>query len=166
VFARLRRSRRLFVLLAVVGPGLITANADNDAGRQGRDDMAARIREQGAGVAAGAMLPKMFTEGIRDSTRKQAEQWMLEQPVEALVADLAAMRDRPDSTPVLGDIKVPVLVIAGDQDPIAPLADSEAMAAAIPGAKLVTVIGAAHLAPVEQPGQVSRALQEFFSRGA
>jgi Mn2+/Fe2+ NRAMP family transporter len=32
VFARLRRSRRLFVLLAVVGPGLITSNADNDAG--------------------------------------------------------------------------------------------------------------------------------------
>ena len=32
MFARLRRSRRLFVLLAVVGPGLITSNADNDAG--------------------------------------------------------------------------------------------------------------------------------------
>jgi NRAMP (natural resistance-associated macrophage protein)-like metal ion transporter len=32
VFARLRRSRRLFVLIAVVGPGLITSNADNDAG--------------------------------------------------------------------------------------------------------------------------------------
>jgi NRAMP (natural resistance-associated macrophage protein)-like metal ion transporter len=30
--ARLRRFRRLFILLAVVGPGLITSNADNDAG--------------------------------------------------------------------------------------------------------------------------------------
>jgi len=29
---RLRRFRRLFLLLAVVGPGLITSNADNDAG--------------------------------------------------------------------------------------------------------------------------------------
>lgn len=29
---RLRRFRRLFTLLAVVGPGLITSNADNDAG--------------------------------------------------------------------------------------------------------------------------------------
>ena len=29
---RLRRFRRLFVLLAVIGPGLITSNADNDAG--------------------------------------------------------------------------------------------------------------------------------------
>ena len=32
MFNRLRRSRRLFILLAVVGPGLITSNADNDAG--------------------------------------------------------------------------------------------------------------------------------------
>src|SRR5438105_4404389 len=30
--ARLRRSRRLFILLAVIGPGLITTNAGNDAG--------------------------------------------------------------------------------------------------------------------------------------
>src|SRR5438874_9190898 len=32
VLARLRRFRRLFILLAVIGPGLITANAGNDAG--------------------------------------------------------------------------------------------------------------------------------------
>ncbi len=32
LFGRLRRFRRLFILLAVVGPGLITSNADNDAG--------------------------------------------------------------------------------------------------------------------------------------
>ncbi len=32
ITARVRRSNRLFVLLAVVGPGLITSNADNDAG--------------------------------------------------------------------------------------------------------------------------------------
>lgn len=32
VLVRLRRFRRLFLLLAVVGPGLITSNADNDAG--------------------------------------------------------------------------------------------------------------------------------------
>jgi Mn2+/Fe2+ NRAMP family transporter len=32
VVGRLRRFRRLFILLAVLGPGLITSNADNDAG--------------------------------------------------------------------------------------------------------------------------------------
>src|SRR5438270_4422587 len=32
LFGRLRRFRRLFILLAVIGPGLITTNAGNDAG--------------------------------------------------------------------------------------------------------------------------------------
>lgn len=32
ILSRLRRFRRLFLLLAVIGPGLITSNADNDAG--------------------------------------------------------------------------------------------------------------------------------------
>lgn len=32
MFQRLRRYRRVFILLAVIGPGLITSNADNDAG--------------------------------------------------------------------------------------------------------------------------------------
>ena len=32
IIGRLRRFRRLFILLAVLGPGLITSNADNDAG--------------------------------------------------------------------------------------------------------------------------------------
>ena len=32
MLSRLRRFRRLFILLGVVGPGLITSNADNDAG--------------------------------------------------------------------------------------------------------------------------------------
>ena len=32
LLGRLRRFRRLFLLLAVIGPGLITSNADNDAG--------------------------------------------------------------------------------------------------------------------------------------
>src|SRR5437879_6660818 len=32
LLGRLRRFRRLFILLAVIGPGLITTNAGNDAG--------------------------------------------------------------------------------------------------------------------------------------
>lgn len=139
------------------------ANPDNDAGKQGRDALAARIRAEGAQVAAEAMLPRMFTEGVDEAVKSACEKWILEQPPASLAADLMAMRDRPDSTPMLGQISVPTLVIVGDQDPITPPADSEAMSAAIPGARLVPITGAAHLSPVEQPGLVNRALGEFLS---
>jgi pimeloyl-ACP methyl ester carboxylesterase len=73
------------------------------------------------------------------------------------------MRDRPDSTGFLPEIGIPALVVVGDRDVLTPPADSEAMAAAIPGAKLVTIPGAGHLAPMERPKAVAGALAEFFS---
>jgi 3-oxoadipate enol-lactonase len=139
------------------------ATADDDAGRRGRDDMAARIRQDGAKVAAEAMLPKMFTATVDARVRDEAEQWMLDQQPEALAADLLAMRDRPDSTTILPGITVPTLVIVGEEDPVTPPAASRAMVEAIPGAKLVTISDAAHLAPVERPEEVTGALRAFLS---
>ena len=138
------------------------ANADNEAGREGRDAMAAKIREQGPSVAAQAMLPKMFTGAVDDGVRREVEEWMLAQPAEALVADLAAMRDRPDSTPVLADIRVPTLVLVGDQDAITPLDAAQVLADGVAGARLVVITGAAHLAPIEQADQVNQALRDFL----
>jgi 3-oxoadipate enol-lactonase len=158
-FAFLRLFPKRVLSLALVDT---RANADNEAGRQGRDAMIARIKAEGPSVAAEAMMPKMFTEGVDPEVRTTAERWMLEEPAGTLVADLTAMRDRPDSTPMLGQVSVPTLVIVGDQDPITPPADSQAMADAIPGARMVTIEGASHLAPVEQPQQVSEALNEFL----
>jgi pimeloyl-ACP methyl ester carboxylesterase len=158
-FAFLRLFPRRVLSLALVDT---RANADNDPGRQGRDALIARIKAEGPGVAAEAMLPKMFTDAVDPELRATAQGWMLEQPANTLVADLTAMRDRPDSTSMLAQVSVPTLVIVGDQDPITPPADSQAMADAIPGAHLVTIEGASHLAPVEQPQQVSEALNEFL----
>ena len=138
------------------------ATADTDAGRAGRDEMAAKIREGGSRVAVEAMLPKMFTEGVDAAARAEIEQVMLAQPPGALVADLAAMRDRPDSTPGLAAIKAPVLVIVGEEDGITPPSDAQAIVDAVPGAKLVTVPGAAHLAPVEQASAVNEAIKSFI----
>jgi pimeloyl-ACP methyl ester carboxylesterase len=85
------------------------------------------------------------------------------QKPETLEADLAAMRDRPDSTEFLADVAVPTLVVVGSQDVLTPPADSERTSAAIPGARLVTVAGAGHLTPMERPKAVAEALSEFFA---
>jgi 3-oxoadipate enol-lactonase/4-carboxymuconolactone decarboxylase len=37
------------------------------------------------------------------------------------------------------------------------------MAEAIPGARLVKIAGAGHLAPMERPGAVAAALSDFFA---
>ncbi|NUW42024.1 bifunctional 3-oxoadipate enol-lactonase/4-carboxymuconolactone decarboxylase PcaDC [Nonomuraea rhodomycinica] len=58
----------------------------------------------------------------------------------------------------LGGIDVPTLVVAGRNDPATPPAHARELADGIPGATLVEVPGAAHLANVDQPGRVTAAL--------
>jgi pimeloyl-ACP methyl ester carboxylesterase len=83
-------------------------------------------------------------------------------PAAGLIAALAAMRDRPDARPLLPEIRVPTLVIAGSDDQLIPLAEARAMAEAIPGAQLAVIPDAGHLAPLEQSVNTSRVIREFL----
>ena len=139
------------------------AAPDTEAGRQGRDQMAADIDRRGAAAAVDAMLPKMLTDGAPAAMRDEVGEWMRAQAPAALVADVIAMRDRPDSTQTLAELDVPVLVIAGERDPIIPLTESEAMAAAARQGRLVVVENAAHLVPVEQPAAVNQAIRKHLA---
>jgi 3-oxoadipate enol-lactonase len=138
------------------------AAADSDEGRAGRDKLIAEVENRGAVAAAEAMLPKMFTDAVDPPLRAEAEGWMLQQPPAALVADLLAMRDRPDSAQTVARLSVPLLVVAGLQDPIIPVAEAEAIAETAVYGNLVVVDGASHLAPLEQPKLVNDALRQHL----
>jgi pimeloyl-ACP methyl ester carboxylesterase len=69
---------------------------------------------------------------------------------------------RPDSRPFLSAIEVPTLVLVGDSDPLTPPSCSLEIASAIRGARLKVVPGCGHLSPIEQPGEVTRALVEWI----
>ena len=57
---------------------------------------------------------------------------------------------------------MPTLVIVGAEDVLTPPAESEAMAAAIRGARLELVPRAGHLANLEQPDALNAALASFL----
>jgi pimeloyl-ACP methyl ester carboxylesterase len=141
------------------------ATADDDAGRTKRDETIAAVRTSGVAPVLEAMPAKLLSpEGFaRADLLERVQRIISRQKPETVEADLAAMRDRPDSTGSLSQISIPTLIVVGERDVLTPPADSEAMAAAIPGARLVTVPGAGHLAPMERPKAVAGALAEFFS---
>jgi 3-oxoadipate enol-lactonase len=64
----------------------------------------------------------------------------------------------------LSSISAPTLVIAGADDPATPPAKLEEIVSGIPGARLLVVEHAAHLANVEQPGIITSALVEHLER--
>ena len=62
----------------------------------------------------------------------------------------------------LSEIRVPTAIVTGDHDEAIKRGHTEYMARVIPGAKLVKIEGAGHLAPMEKPDEVAAALAEFF----
>jgi 3-oxoadipate enol-lactonase len=64
--------------------------------------------------------------------------------------------------PRLGEIKTPTRVLVGDQDAGTPPALARVIAAAIPGARLAIIPGAAHLSCIEQADTFNRLLLEFL----
>lgn len=75
---------------------------------------------------------------------------------------IQALIERPDATPVLPTIRCPTLVLVGRQDRWATLAQHEALAAAIPGARLEVIEDSGHFSPVERPAAVSAALLRWI----
>jgi len=67
-----------------------------------------------------------------------------------------------DAAPMLAEVRVPTLVIAGDRDLFVPVARSREMASGIPGAELLVVRGGSHAVLVEQPELIALAVEKFL----
>lgn len=141
------------------------ASADDETGRAKRDETIAAVRANGIAPIVESMPGKLLSpESLgRPDLLERVQRIISRHKPETIEADLVAMRDRPDSTAFLREISIPTLVVVGERDVLTPPSDSEAMAAAIPGARLVMIPGAGHLTPMERPKAVAEALGEFFS---
>ncbi len=70
--------------------------------------------------------------------------------------DAFDVRDR------LASIRVPTLVLSGDEDRLAPLKYGEFLATAVPGAVLKIMHGAGHAAMLEKPTEVNNVIASFI----
>lgn len=81
---------------------------------------------------------------------------------EALVAVQAGLATRPDSVPTVSTIQVPVMAIAGGEDPTTTPAEMEAYKAAPGGCEFHLLPDAGHFAAYEQPQKVARLMAEWL----
>jgi 3-oxoadipate enol-lactonase len=171
VFAGLSMGGYVCLALARMAPerlrGLILIDtretADTDEARKGRYESIEKVRKAGVQPVVDSMLPKMLTGAAPQEMRDRVREIMSSSSREGVIAALTAMATRPDSTGVLPRIKVPTLVLVGEQDTITPPADAERMVKAIPGARLVRIADAAHLSNYEQAAEVNRVCGAFIS---
>jgi 3-oxoadipate enol-lactonase len=76
--------------------------------------------------------------------------------------DVLMLRLEPPASERLGDVKVPTLVLTGDDDVADIHRIADRLAAGIPGAERATIAGAAHLPSLERPEEFDRIVLDFL----
>jgi 3-oxoadipate enol-lactonase len=90
--------------------------------------------------------------------------WLNNTPRDVLAAELMALIDAPDLLPALGALRIPVVARVGTRDLAAPVAKSEAIAAACPSATLELVDGAGHALVYEDIAGTLASLRRMLNR--
>ena len=72
------------------------------------------------------------------------------------------MAERPDSVATLQTIRVPTLIIAGEEDVLTPVADAETMKSNAPSSRLTVISKVGHYAAWEKPEEVGMLLRQFL----
>lgn len=85
---------------------------------------------------------------------------------DAYICEQTAIRNRPDSLGLLGDIHCPTLVMCGAEDALTVPALHHEMADHIPTATLQMIDGSGHLPPLEKPDAVNTALHAWLIKDA
>ncbi len=88
------------------------------------------------------------------------QEW-LANPPEVLHGDFFAC-DNFDVMDRLGEIRCPILLICGEEDQLTPSKYSQFLRERVAGAMLTIIPRAGHMVMLEQPEQVSRAIEEFL----
>jgi 3-oxoadipate enol-lactonase len=124
------------------------------------------VRDKGLQALLEATLERWFTPSYLSKNppavqniRKQ----FLATPVAGYIGCSEAIR-RLNYLDRLSEIKLPTLIMVGEEDPGTPVAASEAMHKRISNSKLVVLPSARHLSNIEQTGIFNKALVEFLKQ--
>jgi 3-oxoadipate enol-lactonase len=112
---------------------------------------------------APAIVARLAGPAITDAARQRLLDSHAALNKEAYLAALGAVIGFGDFPP-WGAVDVPVLVMVGEHDVIAPPAHARNMAAALPDAQLVEIPGVGHVSNIEAPALFNATLAAFLAR--
>ena len=154
-------------------PGLFGSMVLADTSSKLSDEGLAAFRERVRIVREGtmdAMVQPTLERWFKDSFRAKRPElmarvadWIRTTPLEGYVGISAAI-PTIDVTHRLGEIKVPCLVVVGEDDIAMPPAFSRTLEQHLPMAELVGIPDAGHLSNLEQPDAFNAALQRFYDQ--
>jgi 3-oxoadipate enol-lactonase len=126
-------------------------------------ERAATVRTRGMAAIADAVVARWVTPAALATPETDGLRVMLlrtDPEGYAAAAEAIAAADLSQST---ARLRLPALVLVGAQDQATPPAAAAALAAAIPGAALTEINGAAHIPTYEQAAAVTSAMRRFLA---
>ncbi|MCX7609529.1 MAG: alpha/beta hydrolase [Anaerolineales bacterium] len=145
----------------LLGLGLVAsqAAADTPERKAARYALAERVAQNGLGEVA-EVMPAALTPiaPLQESLRTL----ILRQSSWGVIGALRAMAERPDSTPLLSHLQVPLVIVHGLADSLVPVERARQVASLAPKARLFELTGVAHMPMWEAPQATAEALRTFL----
>jgi pimeloyl-ACP methyl ester carboxylesterase len=158
-----RRAPERIAALGLLNTGV---HPTRDAEYESRGLLVRLAREQGMTALAAQWLPPMMgASPARVAQVMPNLTAMVERSTpDSFAGQINALLQRPDARPVLSSINVPTLLLSGTNDTWSSLAQHADMQRSVPHATLVEIAGAGHMAPIERPDAVARALRTWLTK--
>jgi pimeloyl-ACP methyl ester carboxylesterase len=135
-------------------------------GRAERRRVADRITAEGMTAYAKELLPRMVAPATlehRPAVAAHVLRMMTATPAEGAAAALRGRAERRDHEPTLRSLRVPALVVAGDQDSYTSVAEAAWTAGLLPDGRLAVIPGTGHLPNLEEPAVFNAVLDAFLA---
>ena len=147
--------------------GLLLANtkaeADDEVGKERRRALADRLDSEGNGFMVESP-PPLLSEAAPGELLTRVKNIIASQPAASIAAASRGMAGRPDSTPDLAGIDVPVVVVTGSKDTLIPPEATKPLADGIRNASYEVIEGAGHLSNLEAPERFNEILRGMLER--
>jgi len=141
------------------------SESDSDAAKIKRVAGINFINENGGSEFVEAFVPGCFSSDsiirIEKEYIKILKRSVKSNPI-GLKGCLRAMAGRTDTTAYLGKIKIPALVLCGEDDNFAPPSVMHEMSAKIKNSEFHIISNAGHMSPIENPEEVNLHISRFL----
>ena len=146
----------------LAGLGLIASRttADTLAQKESRLKSVEEIEKTGMETIA-ALMPEKLS--FDPAHHKYLEGLILKTPPHGAIHAMKAMMNRQDTTDLVGSLKIPVMVLAGDKDALISIEESREMTSLLTNCDYHELSGVGHMPMLEDPLTSANAINKVFN---
>lgn len=135
---------------------------DSPEAKAKRESTAIDVLEHGPTNFINSFMPKALSPNASEQTKTFLKQILDKQKPNAIASALRGMALRNDTSDILANSRLPILIMTGSQDSLISPQQSENMHALAKNSKLIVIDNAGHLSSLEQPEEWNKTVIDMF----